>query len=145
MRRPLSVPKLEHSRFFPAKGSSQRHHDHQAWRSRHRSQCCASILFRMISDWAKRKGIPSKVLDETEVEEAGTKTATIQFFRREQPTANVGRKKPAFHLPRTQLAVRKPQFAHTSFASVPLTDNSRKWTTASKYNIKPPQTENLKS
>ncbi|MGB8476995.1 MAG: peptide chain release factor 2 [Candidatus Acidiferrum sp.] len=43
------------------------------------SQDWASILLRMYLRWAERKGINAAVLDETPGEEAGIKSATIQF------------------------------------------------------------------
>ena len=43
------------------------------------SQDWASILLRMYLRWAERKGISASVLDETPGEEAGLKSATIQF------------------------------------------------------------------
>jgi peptide chain release factor 2 len=43
------------------------------------SQDWASMLLRMYLRWAERKGIDSEVLDETPGEEAGIKSATIQF------------------------------------------------------------------
>jgi peptide chain release factor 2 len=43
------------------------------------SQDWASILLRMYLRWAERKGIGASVLDETPGEEAGLKSATIQF------------------------------------------------------------------
>jgi peptide chain release factor 2 len=43
------------------------------------SQDWASILLRMYLRWAERKGMAAEVLDETPGEEAGIKSATIQF------------------------------------------------------------------
>lgn len=43
------------------------------------SQDWASILLRMYLRWAERKGMNASVLDETPGEEAGIKSATIQF------------------------------------------------------------------
>ena len=43
------------------------------------SQDWASILLRMYLRWAERKGMSASVLDETPGEEAGLKSATIQF------------------------------------------------------------------
>lgn len=43
------------------------------------SQDWAAILLRMYLRWAERKGMSSEVLDETPGEEAGIKSATIQF------------------------------------------------------------------
>ncbi len=43
------------------------------------SQDWASILLRMYLRWAERKGMSAEVLDETPGEEAGLKSATIQF------------------------------------------------------------------
>ena len=43
------------------------------------SQDWASILLRMYLRWAERQGIAATVLDETPGEEAGLKSATIQF------------------------------------------------------------------
>jgi len=43
------------------------------------SQDWASMLERMYRRWAERKGINATVLDETPGEEAGIKSATIQF------------------------------------------------------------------
>jgi peptide chain release factor 2 len=43
------------------------------------SQDWASILLRMYLRWAERKGITATVIDETPGEEAGIKSATIQF------------------------------------------------------------------
>jgi peptide chain release factor 2 len=43
------------------------------------SQDWASILLRMYLRWAERKGVSASVLDETPGEEAGIKSATIQF------------------------------------------------------------------
>jgi len=43
------------------------------------SQDWASILLRMYLRWAERKNMHAAVLDETPGEEAGIKTATIQF------------------------------------------------------------------
>jgi peptide chain release factor 2 len=43
------------------------------------SQDWASILLRMYLRWAERKGMSAAVLDETPGEEAGLKSATIQF------------------------------------------------------------------
>ncbi|HXE32402.1 MAG TPA: peptide chain release factor 2 [Verrucomicrobiae bacterium] len=43
------------------------------------SQDWASMLLRMYLRWAERKGINASVLDETPGEEAGIKSATIQF------------------------------------------------------------------
>jgi peptide chain release factor 2 len=43
------------------------------------SQDWASMLLRMYLRWAERKGISANLLDETPGEEAGIKSATIQF------------------------------------------------------------------
>ncbi len=43
------------------------------------SQDWASILLRMYLRWAERKGMTAEVLDETPGEEAGLKSATVQF------------------------------------------------------------------
>ncbi len=43
------------------------------------SQDWASMLLRMYLRWAERKGIDASVMDETPGEEAGIKSATIQF------------------------------------------------------------------
>jgi peptide chain release factor 2 len=43
------------------------------------SQDWASILLRMYLRWAERKGMEASVLDETPGEEAGLKSATVQF------------------------------------------------------------------
>jgi peptide chain release factor 2 len=43
------------------------------------SQDWASMLLRMYLRWAERKGINATILDETPGEEAGIKSATIQF------------------------------------------------------------------
>jgi peptide chain release factor 2 len=43
------------------------------------SQDWASILLRMYLRWAERKGMDAAVLDETPGEEAGLKSATVQF------------------------------------------------------------------
>jgi peptide chain release factor 2 len=43
------------------------------------SQDWASILLRMYLRWAERRGMTAEVLDETPGEEAGLKSATIQF------------------------------------------------------------------
>jgi peptide chain release factor 2 len=43
------------------------------------SQDWASILLRMYLRWAERKGMSASVLDETPGEEAGIKSATLQF------------------------------------------------------------------
>ena len=43
------------------------------------SQDWASILLRMYLRWAERKGMSASVLDETSGEEAGIKSATVQF------------------------------------------------------------------
>ncbi len=43
------------------------------------SQDWASILLRMYLRWAERKGMTASVLDETPGEEAGIKSATVQF------------------------------------------------------------------
>ena len=43
------------------------------------SQDWASILLRMYLRWAERKGMSASVLDETPGEEAGLKSATVQF------------------------------------------------------------------
>src|SRR5260370_32092676 len=43
------------------------------------SQDWASILLRMYLLWAERKGMTAEVLDETPGEEAGLKSATVQF------------------------------------------------------------------
>jgi len=43
------------------------------------SQDWAAILLRMYLRWAERKGMSAEVLDETPGEEAGLKSATVQF------------------------------------------------------------------
>jgi peptide chain release factor 2 len=43
------------------------------------SQDWAAILLRMYLRWAERKGMSAEVLDETPGEEAGIKSATVQF------------------------------------------------------------------
>src|SRR5207245_11471826 len=43
------------------------------------SQDWASILQRMYLRWAERRGMTAEILDETPGEEAGIKSATIQF------------------------------------------------------------------
>ncbi len=43
------------------------------------SQDWASILLRMYLRWAERRGFGAEVLDETPGEEAGIKSATVQF------------------------------------------------------------------
>ena len=43
------------------------------------SQDWASILLRMYLRWAERRGMTAEILDETPGEEAGIKSATIQF------------------------------------------------------------------
>jgi peptide chain release factor 2 len=43
------------------------------------SQDWASILLRMYLRWAERRGMTAEVLDETPGEEAGIKSATVQF------------------------------------------------------------------
>jgi peptide chain release factor 2 len=80
------------------------------------SQDWASILFRMYLRWAERKGMNATVLDETPGEEAGIKTATIQFAGENAYgllTGETGVHRLVRISPFDQAARR-----HTSFASV---------------------------
>jgi peptide chain release factor 2 len=80
------------------------------------SQDWASILLRMYLRWAERKGIASSVLDETPGEEAGLKSATVQFSGENAYgllTGETGVHRLVRISPFDQAARR-----HTSFASV---------------------------
>jgi len=80
------------------------------------SQDWASILLRMYLRWAERKGINASVLDETPGEEAGIKSATIQFAGENAYgllTGETGVHRLVRISPFDQAARR-----HTSFASV---------------------------
>ncbi|HXM95961.1 MAG TPA: peptide chain release factor 2 [Candidatus Dormibacteraeota bacterium] len=80
------------------------------------SQDWASILLRMYLRWAERKGINAAVLDETPGEEAGIKSATIQFSGENAYgllTGETGVHRLVRISPFDQAARR-----HTSFASV---------------------------
>ena len=80
------------------------------------SQDWASILLRMYLRWAERKGMSAAVLDETPGEEAGIKSATIQFAGENAYgllTGETGVHRLVRISPFDQAARR-----HTSFASV---------------------------
>jgi peptide chain release factor 2 len=80
------------------------------------SQDWASILLRMYLRWAERKGMSAAVLDETPGEEAGIKSATIQFSGENAYgllTGETGVHRLVRISPFDQAARR-----HTSFASV---------------------------
>jgi peptide chain release factor 2 len=80
------------------------------------SQDWASILLRMYLRWAERKGMSAAVLDETPGEEAGIKSATIQFTGENAHgllTGETGVHRLVRISPFDQAARR-----HTSFASV---------------------------
>jgi peptide chain release factor 2 len=80
------------------------------------SQDWASILLRMYLRWAERKGMSATVLDETPGEEAGLKSATIQFAGENAYgllTGETGVHRLVRISPFDQAARR-----HTSFASV---------------------------
>jgi peptide chain release factor 2 len=80
------------------------------------SQDWASILLRMYLRWAERKGMNAVVLDETPGEEAGIKSATIQFSGENAYgllTGETGVHRLVRISPFDQAARR-----HTSFASV---------------------------
>ena len=80
------------------------------------SQDWASILLRMYLRWAERKGMNTSVLDETPGEEAGIKSATIQFVGENAYgllTGETGVHRLVRISPFDQAARR-----HTSFASV---------------------------
>src|SRR6202022_1848451 len=80
------------------------------------SQDWASILLRMYLRWAERKGMNALVLDETPGEEAGIKSATIQFSGENAYgllTGETGVHRLVRISPFDQAARR-----HTSFASV---------------------------
>jgi peptide chain release factor 2 len=80
------------------------------------SQDWASILLRMYLRWAERKGMSATVLDETPGEEAGIKSATIQFAGENAYgllTGETGVHRLVRISPFDQAARR-----HTSFASV---------------------------
>ena len=80
------------------------------------SQDWASILLRMYLRWAERKGMSAEVLDETPGEEAGIKSATIQFAGENaygMLTGETGVHRLVRISPFDQAARR-----HTSFASV---------------------------
>jgi peptide chain release factor 2 len=80
------------------------------------SQDWASILLRMYLRWAERKGMSAAVLDETPGEEAGLKSATIQFAGENAYgllTGETGVHRLVRISPFDQAARR-----HTSFASV---------------------------
>jgi peptide chain release factor 2 len=80
------------------------------------SQDWASILLRMYLRWAERKGMNASVLDETPGEEAGIKSATIQFAGENAYgllTGETGVHRLVRISPFDQAARR-----HTSFASV---------------------------
>jgi peptide chain release factor 2 len=80
------------------------------------SQDWASILLRMYLRWAERKGFSASVLDETPGEEAGIKSATIQFEGENAYgllTGETGVHRLVRISPFDQAARR-----HTSFASV---------------------------
>jgi peptide chain release factor 2 len=80
------------------------------------SQDWASILLRMYLRWAERKGMSASVLDETPGEEAGIKSATIQFSGENAYgllTGETGVHRLVRISPFDQAARR-----HTSFASV---------------------------
>jgi peptide chain release factor 2 len=80
------------------------------------SQDWASILLRMYLRWAERKGVGAAVLDETPGEEAGIKSATVQFAGENAYgllTGETGVHRLVRISPFDQAARR-----HTSFASV---------------------------
>ena len=80
------------------------------------SQDWASILLRMYLRWAERTGMSAEVLDETPGEEAGIKSATIQFAGENAYgllTGETGVHRLVRISPFDQAARR-----HTSFASV---------------------------
>jgi peptide chain release factor 2 len=80
------------------------------------SQDWASILLRMYLRWAERKGMSASVLDEMPGEEAGIKSATIQFAGENAYgllTSETGVHRLVRISPFDQAARR-----HTSFASV---------------------------
>jgi len=80
------------------------------------SQDWASILLRMYLRWAERRGMSAVVLDETPGEEAGIKSATIQFSGENAYgllTGETGVHRLVRISPFDQAARR-----HTSFASV---------------------------
>ncbi|HEY2459540.1 MAG TPA: peptide chain release factor 2 [Candidatus Acidoferrum sp.] len=80
------------------------------------SQDWASILLRMYLRWAERRGIEASLLDETPGEEAGIKSATIQFAGENAYgllTGETGVHRLVRISPFDQAARR-----HTSFASV---------------------------
>ncbi|HMD06841.1 MAG TPA: peptide chain release factor 2 [Candidatus Acidoferrum sp.] len=80
------------------------------------SQDWASMLLRMYLRWAERKGINASVMDETPGEEAGIKSATIQFVGENAYgllTGETGVHRLVRISPFDQAARR-----HTSFASV---------------------------
>ena len=80
------------------------------------SQDWASILLRMYLRWAERKGMATAVLDETPGEEAGLKSATVQFSGENAYgllTGETGVHRLVRISPFDQAARR-----HTSFASV---------------------------
>lgn len=80
------------------------------------SQDWASILLRMYLRWAERKGMSATVLDETPGEEAGIKSATVQFAGENAYgllTGETGVHRLVRISPFDQAARR-----HTSFASV---------------------------
>jgi peptide chain release factor 2 len=80
------------------------------------SQDWASILLRMYLRWAERKGMSAEVLDETPGEEAGIKSATIQFAGENaygMLSGETGVHRLVRISPSDQAARR-----HTSFASV---------------------------
>jgi peptide chain release factor 2 len=80
------------------------------------SQDWASMLLRMYLRWAERKGINATVLDETPGEEAGIKSATVQFAGENAYgllTGETGVHRLVRISPFDQAARR-----HTSFASV---------------------------
>ena len=80
------------------------------------SQDWASILLRMYLRWAERKGMSTTILDETPGEEAGIKSATIQFSGENAYgllTGETGVHRLVRISPFDQAARR-----HTSFASV---------------------------
>ncbi len=80
------------------------------------SQDWASILLRMYLRWAERKGMSAAILDETPGEEAGIKSATIQFAGENAYgllTGETGVHRLVRISPFDQAARR-----HTSFASV---------------------------
>ena len=80
------------------------------------SQDWAAILLRMYLRWAERKGVSATVLDETPGEEAGLKSATVQFAGENAYgllTGETGVHRLVRISPFDQAARR-----HTSFASV---------------------------